>query len=491
MKFIYPHNLIRRICLSLLVVFVSSVIGYSQPTLIGVTGEGGVNSAGVIYEYNVKTGVYYKRFDFTLNLTLGTGSNGFLIQATNGKLYGTSAYVGAYDYGILFEFDLSANTYTKKIDFDGVGNGSDPIGSLVQAANGKLYGVTSFGGNANGGVLFEYDIVSNTLEKIIDFGGENGSTPSGGLIQASNDKLYGLVRSGGANNNGLLFEYDIETNSFAKKFDFDETFPVNSDPMGNLVQAFNGKLYGLRLGFGLPPWQTTPGSLLFEYDLTANKYEEKYVFDYREGPNFNVKSGLINASNGKLYGIGNGPYLEFAPGIFLNDVLFEYNISNEQFQIVRYFEGPEYMPTGTQLIHASNGILYGVSSSGGTNNKGVLFEYKPATGSYGEKKSFNGSDGQSPFGRLLELSVVSGISTVELTSNDIQLFPNPTKGLVFINCEKGGGRLSVINSLGQTIAQQNISDNSTELNLSEFDEGVYYVRLQQNKGVAIMKVVKQ
>ncbi len=46
--------------------------------------------------------------------------------------------------------------FTKKIDFDGLNNGSNPYGSLIEADNGKLYGMTKFGGTGNG-VLFEYD----------------------------------------------------------------------------------------------------------------------------------------------------------------------------------------------------------------------------------------------------------------------------------------------------------------------------------------------
>src|ERR1700752_1419376 len=101
MKVNYYTNSVRRILLNLILVFLIYNNVYSQANLIGVTGEGGANGAGVIYEYNVAAGSYFKRFDFTLNLSVGTGSNGFLIKANNGRLYGTSAYVGLYDHGIL------------------------------------------------------------------------------------------------------------------------------------------------------------------------------------------------------------------------------------------------------------------------------------------------------------------------------------------------------------------------------------------------------
>lgn len=492
MKSNYPHNLVRRIYLSLIVEFIAATCLYSQPKLIGVAGGGGQNNAGFIYEYDIKTNSFHKKFDFTFTLSTGTGSNGFLIQAGNGKIYGTEAYLGLYDQGILFEFDLAANKYIKKADFDGAITGSNPIGSLVQAPNGKLYGVTAFGGVNEEGVIFEYDITTNALKKVMDFDGTNGRNPSGGLILGSNGKLYGVTRSGGENNNGLLFEYDAMKGNFVRKYSFDQTFPVNSEPIGNLVQTPGGKLYGLRGGYGLPPWQSIPGSILFMYDLSSNTYEEKHSFEFGEGSSLNARSGLIYASNGKLYGIGNGPFpMDFSSGFFLNDVLFEYNISNDQFQIVMLLEGSEYMPTASQIMQTSDGVLYGVSSGEGLNNKGVLFEFKPATGIYTEKLHFDIVDGESPFGRLLELGVVSGISEFESVQSEFNLFPNPTRGVIFIYCEKGEGKLSIINSLGQTLVQQRISNTKTEFDLSKFDEGIYYIRLQLKERIEIKKIVKQ
>ena len=45
-----------------------------------------------------------------------------------------TSYGGQYDYGVIFEYDTLTNTYTKKIDFDGSNMGSHPMGSLMQAS---------------------------------------------------------------------------------------------------------------------------------------------------------------------------------------------------------------------------------------------------------------------------------------------------------------------------------------------------------------------
>ena len=45
--------------------------------------------------------------------------------------------------GILFEYDITNGIYTKKVDFIGITNPSE---NMMLASNGKLYGVTRFGG---------------------------------------------------------------------------------------------------------------------------------------------------------------------------------------------------------------------------------------------------------------------------------------------------------------------------------------------------------
>ena len=63
------------------------------------------------------------------------------MQASDGKLYGMTTNGGSSGYGVIFSFDPSSSTYTKLKDFDNT-NGANPYGSLMQASDGKLYGMT-------------------------------------------------------------------------------------------------------------------------------------------------------------------------------------------------------------------------------------------------------------------------------------------------------------------------------------------------------------
>ena len=68
-------------------------------------------------------------------------------------------------------FDPSTNTYTKLKDFNYT-NGGYPYGSLMQATNGKLYGMTSGGGSIGDGVI------STDASGIVTFSGAGALAPT-------------------------------------------------------------------------------------------------------------------------------------------------------------------------------------------------------------------------------------------------------------------------------------------------------------------------
>ncbi len=356
--------------------------------LWGVTTYGGNTGKGVIFNYDATTDTYTKKI--VLSVLDGANPYGSLMRANDGKLYGLTALGGTNNSGTLFSYDMLTNTYTKKIDLNTV-NGIDPQGSMMQASNGKLYGVTNNGGINNVGVLFEYDISTNTYTKKIDFSVADGAYSYGSLIQAVNGKLYGLTIQGGANNEGVLFEYDISSNTYTKKIDLSNT--DGKYPYGSLIQAWNGKLYGLTQAGG-----TDNGGVLFEYDILTNTYTKKVDFTNANGSS--PFGSLVQASNGKLYG------LTYVGGANNDGVLFEYDISTNIFTKkidCNYTEGE--LPYGS-LMQASNGKLYGLMNNGGANNVGVLFEYDFLTNTYTKKIDLRETeDGAYPgFTSLIEVS---------------------------------------------------------------------------------------
>ena len=196
---------------------------------------------GVIFSFDPSSSTYTKLKDFDNNEMVANLS-GSLMQASDGKLYGMTTQGGSNGYGVIFSFDPSSSTYTKLKDFDNT-NGANPYGSLMQASDGKLYGMTYQGGSSGDGVIFSFDPSSSTYTKLKDFDGTNGANPYGSLMQASDGKLYGMTTSGGSNGAGVIFSFDPSSSTYTKLKDFDDTNGAN--PYGSLMQASDGKLYGM------------------------------------------------------------------------------------------------------------------------------------------------------------------------------------------------------------------------------------------------------
>ena len=220
-SFITKQDAYQRMVGFLVLFFFSLSNVHAQGKLWGMTSQGGSDGIGIIFKTNADGSGQTVQSEFNVTSPAkGALPNGSLIQAANGKLYGTTASGGAFTFGVLYEYNPASGTFSRLLDFDGPTKGSGPNGSLV-LVNGKLYGLTNTGGANYEGTLFEYDISSSAFIKKIDFGGAtNGSNPYGSLCLASNGKLYGMTQAGGLNNKGALFEFDPGTSIFTKKYDF-------------------------------------------------------------------------------------------------------------------------------------------------------------------------------------------------------------------------------------------------------------------------------
>lgn len=137
------------------------------------------------------------------------------------QLWGMLPNGGDTESGIIFKTDFDGSNFQQVHDFLKY-NGKRPMGNLIQASNGKFYGVTEGGFDSFCGVLFEFDAETNTYIIKYDFydmSSGMGYGVEGSLIQASNGKLYGTTLHGGANGDGVLFEFDLQTDTYTVKVD--------------------------------------------------------------------------------------------------------------------------------------------------------------------------------------------------------------------------------------------------------------------------------
>ena len=73
-----------------------------------------------------------------------------------------------------------------------------------------------------------------------------------------------------------------------------------------------------------------------------------------------------------------------------------------------------------------------------------------------------------------------------VVDNNVSVYPNPTNGLLNVNgC--GTMRITVSNMLGQTLFETTAEDNTT-LDLSQYESGMYLIRIETESGVMVQKV---
>ncbi|MEO6327951.1 MAG: choice-of-anchor tandem repeat GloVer-containing protein [Ginsengibacter sp.] len=383
----------------------------SNGKLYGMTYRGGTSGYGVIYSYDPSSSNYTKLREIASNES-GSKVSASLLQASDKKLYGTTRFGGTSGGGVIFSYDPSSSTYTKLKDFNGA-NGKAPTGSLLQAGNGKLYGMTPNGGSLGYGVIFSYDPSSSTYTKLKNFDGTSGASPYGSLMQARNEKLYGMTAKGGSNDYGVLFSYDLSSSTYIKLMDFNN---VNgSNPYGSLIQATDGKLYGITINGG-----SSGDGIIFSFDPSSSTYAELFDFDYPDGSN--SYGNLLQASDGKLYGI------TYYGGNNGSGVIFSFDLSTLTYTKLRDFDATNGAYPNGNLMEATDGKLYGMTSQGGSSGVGVIFSFDPLSSAYNKLKDYNGVNGANPDigSAFIEVSesIVNMPPTVSLT--------NPTDNTIYI-----------------------------------------------------------
>lgn len=292
-----------------------------------------------------------------------------LVQGADGNLY------GATDDSI---FEISpAGTPTILQNVDG-----SPWG-VILASDGNFYGTTYTGGPSGGGTVFRLT-PTGVVTTLHNFEGPEGAQPYDGvLVQSADGDLYGTTYFGGAFGYGVAYKITL-SGTYTKLHDFNGS---GVNPISALIQATDGNFYGVTAdGFYGSIFKMTPSGTVTTL----------HTFDSSDGywPYF----GLVQAVSGKLYGTTT------VGGANGYGTVYEITTAGE-FTVLHSFNGSDGENPFCTLIQATNGNLYGTTSAGGPYDGGTVFEITPA-GTLTTLHNFcpqgNCSDGYYPRAGLLQ-----------------------------------------------------------------------------------------
>ncbi len=450
----------------------STLKAQTTPVLWGVTHAGGAvdTAAGTIFRINGDGTGFNTVTNFNDNAAGANPDYVQLLMASDGKFYGTTYLGGANGEGIIFSLDPSNGNYQVLHGFNDTA-GEFPFGSLIQASNGKLYGMTNAGGANNYGIIFSFDPSNNTFSDVFDLDSATGATPYGSLFQAASGRLYGLTSAGGTNDYGVLFSFDPASNAYSDLYNF--VYATGSSPFGGLMQTADGKLYGTASVGGGSNYYGT----IFSFDTSTNTFTDVFNFNDTLGMGVTPYGNLVAGPNNLLYGLtayGGSAYtgviFSFDPVALTYTTLFNFNDSIGS------------IPHGN-LTLAGNGSFYGVTAYGGANNLGTVFRFNPLTNDYKKLFDFDSTSGFIPYGSLaIDGSVATGIA--QPGSNEpgvhMALYPNPSNNFTLVNINEDGlgGILTVTDIAGRQLMNLKLNALITQLQLADLSVGVYNITLR-------------
>ena len=71
----------------------------------------------------------------------------------------------------------------------------------------------------------------------------------------------------------------------------------------------------------------------------------------------------------------------------------------------------------------------------------------------------------------------------------IAIYPNPVTNILNINSNSNVSNIKIINYLGQSIDNINVSGNEVTINTENYDAGIYFIQIETEKGISTQKIV--
>lgn len=402
-------------------------------TFYGVTAKGGSSARGTTYRYIAGTGASLLVAHVTSSGSLAEGA---LTPGADGLYYGVGREGGASSRGAIFKV-TTAGVRTRIVSLTGTAGaapGGRPRGPLVLAADGNFYGLTEDGGNANVGVIYRLTS-SGVYSALMHFTATGARSPQGGFVIGADGLLYATTGAGGAADQGTLIRFNPLTNALDVIGEFTGTGGAvpGSLPGGELLVGSDGAIYGLT--------------------LLGGASGEGTVFRYTSS------TGLQTLV--QFTGIGGAN-----PGSAADT------------------DGAGLIVSGG-LAFGSDGLLYGVASSGGANGGGVVFRLTITPPASDWKLAYLGDANASDFGdsdgdglsNILEYALITHPAVSDasaLPAGSITAFPDESRLSIVVPRDPSRADITIAVEVSDSLLPGSWSTLATSTLGSVFNGPGYY-----------------
>jgi uncharacterized repeat protein (TIGR03803 family) len=364
----------------------------------------------------------------------GSVANGGLVQGADGGLYGTSAAATAVSGGLVYRSTVNGSSVISLHQFTTT-EGYAPKAGLLKGSDGLLYGTTRLGATDvsafTTGTVYRIATDGTQFEILHRFGiysetnvngnpkNADGAYPESALIEGNDGFLYGVTRAGGTFGTGVIFRLRLNGTEFSVLHHFGDVTsaandslvknPDGSSPIGSLVQASNGTLYGTASVGGVNGRGTI---FSIQGDGTGFDLVHEFTSISTTSPGDNVDGanpvcGLTDGGDGLLYGVTT------LGGLHGVGTVFSLDPDSRVLTPLHDFEADNGATPSGALVLGSDSLFYGTTAAGGTSSSGSATNFgtiysiaRDGTG-FAKLYSFDGKDGSGPYGPLLQLDAAT------------------------------------------------------------------------------------
>jgi len=498
--------------------------------------EGYTNSTNAIASsgfQNVSGGsndVYLVKFDAAGNRSWATYYGGIgdelaggIITGDSGKIFfaGTTySASGIASGGFQNTFGGTKDAFL--VCFDSTGNriwatyyggsGLETASDIITDAAGNIYlaGYTSstfgiasggfqstYGGGTSDAFLVKFDGAGNRIWATY-YGGPGGDNcmsiavdPTGNIIITGLTESTSGIASGGFQNSygggtsdSYIVKFDLNGNrlwaSYYGGTAMEDGYGVGTDAAGNIYLGGNTESTS---GIANTGFQNIIGggrdAFLVKFDMNGNRIWSSYY----GGTGYDVLLTLtLDYSGNIFFGGRTGSTTSISSGGFQNTYG---GGSNDSYLAA-------FDPAGNRLCATYYG---GAGSDRGYDIVADSSGYIYFTGQTDTIAGIASGGFQNTYGGGVVDALLVKFSSCALTSvseqtrgNSFNVFPNPSSGKITV---ENSGDITIYNVLGKLILLIRISGDKTEIDMSDYPKGIYFIELRSGEKTVIQKLVLQ